>query len=233
MSRASNLYRLQELELELERLADRKGQIDVLLASSQEVSRAAQRLDETQQELVRSRSAMGAIDQEVAAQEGKLAKSEKALYGGSVTDPKQLEELQMESTSLRKYLSTLEDRQLERMIELDESESEYESAKANLELVQAQMAAEHKGLSEERGKILIDMDRIETEQEAAVASIHNADLNDYRAIQAKVGIRALATVKDRSCSACGMAIPASQLQAVRSTSDLARCEQCGRILYEQ
>lgn len=233
MSRTSNIHRLQSLELELQRLADRKEEIDRILESSDEVARAHKKMERSQRELVEARSAMGAAEQEVAAQESKIEKSESSLYGGSVTDPKQLEELQLESASLRKHLQTLEERQLEQMLKLDEAESDYETAKADLERTQAQIALQHAGLAEERQAIIADIERLSTEREAAQANIPAGDLQSYRRIQKRVGPRALATVQDRSCSACGMAIPPSQLQAIRSTSDLARCEQCGRILYEE
>lgn len=233
MSRASNLHRLQELELELRRLADRKGEIDQILASSDEVAMARQNMERTQKNLVEARSTMGAIEQEVAAQEDKIEKSESSLYGGSVSDPKQLEELQMESASLRKHLSTLEERQLEQMLVLDEEEQAYETAKADLERTQAQVALEHAGLGEERENIEAAVERLSAEREAAEGNIPAGDLERFRAIQSRVGPRALATVQHSACSVCGMTIPASQLQAVRSMSDLARCEQCGRILYEE
>lgn len=233
MSRASNLHRLQDLELELQRLEERKKEIDQILASSDEVARAIRKVERTQKQLVEARSAMGAIEQEVASQEAKISKSESSLYGGSVTDPKQLEELQMESASLRKHLAILEDRQLEQMLVLDDAEQEYETAKADLERTEAQVALEHAGLAKERDDVKVAIERLSTEREVAEGSIPPDDLQRYRTIQSRVGPRALATVQDRACSVCGMTIPPSQLQSVRSTSDLARCEHCGRILYQE
>lgn len=233
MSRASNLHRLQELELEIHRLTARSREIEESLAGSDQVARAKKKLDQAQKDLISARSAMGAIEAEVTAQESKIEKSETSLYGGSVTDPKQLEELQMESASLRRHLQTLEERQLEAMIELDEAETRYESAQADLERTEAQIAHEHAGLAQEMEQISAELERIHTEREAAEANVAGEDLSLYRRIQDKVGPRALATLQDGSCGACGMTVPASQLQAVRSTSEIARCGQCGRILYEQ
>ena len=44
-------------------------------------------------------------------------------------------------------------------------------------------------------------------------------------------LKAFALVDEGTCSACGLALPGSEQQKVRSGDELVLCRQCGRILY--
>ncbi|NIM05125.1 MAG: hypothetical protein GTN65_05800, partial [Armatimonadetes bacterium] len=70
---------------------------------------------------------------EVEDQRLKIQKTDEALYGGSVANPKELEDLQMESEALKRYLETLEDRYLEAMLEQDEADESVNKSAASLE----------------------------------------------------------------------------------------------------
>ena len=51
-----------------------------------------------------------------------------------------------------------------------------------------------------------------------------------RLMKSKDGL-AIAPMQDAKCGGCHMKLIASTVVAVQSARDLARCEDCGRILY--
>jgi predicted nucleic acid-binding Zn-ribbon protein len=231
MSRSSSLYALQRIDLRMHEIAARQDEISRILAQSERVGQAQERVDQSQSELVSARSETHAAEQAVEAQRSKIERNQKALYGGSVQNPKELEDLQMESQSLERHLATLEEGLLEWMVHLEDAEGSFESAKSDLELALAETQAEHQGLLDERERLEAEVDRLSTEREAALASVGAPELALYEEIKQNVGPMAVALVDEGACSACGLALPGSEQQKVGGGDELVRCRQCGRILY--
>lgn len=231
MARLSNLYRLQQADEALLEDRARIEEIEEILSGDETVQRAAESLEAAQERLVSARSSAGEADKSVTFQTEKLDKTEKALYGGSVQNPKELEELQMESDSLKRHMVTLEDRLLEAMIQLERAETEYEDAKSDLVEAQAETEARNDDLGKEKGELIAHIERVEAEREAALANVDPESLATYHNVRSKAGRFPVAVVEGGACGVCGLAISASKLQTVRAGDEIARCRQCGRILY--
>lgn len=212
-------------------IESRQEAISAILAESERVSLAQAEVDQAQSELVGTRAETHAAEQEVASQKAKIERNQKSLYGGSIQNPKELEDLQLESQSLQRHLTTLEDGLLEWMLRLEEAEGKYDQAKSELEAALAETETQHKDLLDERQKLGAEVERLTTEREAALASVGADELALYEKIKQNVGPMAMALVDDGVCSACGLALPGSEEQKVRSGDDLILCRQCGRILY--
>ena len=83
----------------------------------------------------------------VNKQKVKIEQSEASLYSGNVTNPKELQDLQNEAAALKRYLVTLEDRQLEAMLEVETAEQSKQAALDKLEGVKARLADQNKNLT--------------------------------------------------------------------------------------
>jgi hypothetical protein len=231
MARLTSLYRLDQVDDSLQAARLRLEEIDRLLAEDQQVEAARQVFEHAQEGYVSARSAAGEAEQGVAAQQDKIEKTDQSLYDGSVTNPKELAELQQEAESLRRFMEALEDRLLEAMVATDEAEQVYEQAKAELERTTDEVAEQNVDLRDERDQLLHSVERIEAERQAALSNVEVSDLKTYEKVRSKVGRNAVAVLDSVGCGVCGMALPASKLQVVRQGDELTRCAQCGRILY--
>ncbi len=231
MSRASSLYRLQELDIELMNSHERVEEIQQILKDNKEVVRLRDVLENIETELKAAQIAHSAARLDVDTQRAKIERTEKTLYGGSVQNPKELHERQQEAESLRRYLVTLEDRLLEAMIKLDETQEERDTADAALTRAVEIQALRHKDLNLEHEKLLAKIERLNAEREAALASVVQGDQELYEVLRKRLGGRAIVLVHEDSCSACGLVLAHSVQQSIRSGSDIIHCGQCGRILY--
>ncbi len=231
MSRVSNIFRLQELDLEISRCHGRIAEIDVLLADDEEVTAARADLESKEEILAEARLANSSADHAVESQRAKIENTEKALYGGSVTNPKELEDLTLESQSLKRYFNTLEDRLLEAMVTLEETEIKHDQASQKLTQLIARKSGENDLLAADRLDLLATIERTETERDAALSNISADDLKTYDKFRKRFDGIALALTRDSSCGVCGVDLARSIEQDIRSGNTLIYCEQCGRILY--
>jgi predicted nucleic acid-binding Zn-ribbon protein len=231
MSQTFKLYRLQQLDSQLDRIHNRLRQIEAALNEDQAVKEAQENLDQASRQLEAQRKSLRKVEELVREQRLKIEQTESTLYSGKVRNPKELQDLQNETAALKRYRSTLEDRQLDVMIAVEEAEAGQQETQLALEKEQAQFEQKSAELTQEQENLKAELARLETEREAAARSIEAADLALYNQLrQQRRGI-AVAKVSDNACSACGSTLSASLLHAARSPSQIVRCDACGRILY--
>jgi len=232
MSRPHSLYRLQEIDIALDRNFARLEEIKSILEDSEEIRKAKLGVANATATLKSNQSVLGSAEHKVEMQRSKIVETEKMLYGGTVTNPKELQDLQMEAESLKRYLSTLEDRLLDEMVVIEQAELDLETAQNILENITAAKAVEHKELKEEQAQLERENERLESSREAALVSVSDDDLRLYEKLRQKQGGYAVALLEsDGSCSMCGLSISASQQQVIRSGTSIEQCSQCKRILF--
>lgn len=231
VSRASALYRLQQVDLAIDRARGRLKAVEAELAEDRAVQQARGAYEEA--ERTRKEAAASALRAEavVEAQRLKIEETDRKLYGGTIHNPKELQELQEDVESLRRHLASLEDQLLEGMGQQEEAEKRADSRLAALELAEADRTGRSAALIDERDRLTAEIERSLIEREAAAAGVNEADVRLYARLRESLGGRAVAELLESSCSACGLTLGSSADQEARSGAQLVRCKQCGRILY--
>jgi uncharacterized protein len=169
---------------------------------------------------------------DIAPVRERLVRDERAVDGGTLSDPKTLRSMIDEIAHLKTRISTLEDEELELM-----------------ETVETAQAVRAKVLSD-RTAIEDEMRALIAKRDAAVADLQ-ADLADRRSVRAallteipgplveayeKVRARSggvgAAALQGRRCTGCGLeANPSDYEKYLAAAADeILRCEECDRIL---
>ena len=231
MSQVRQLVQLQEIDTQLDQAKNRLVEIDAALNDSSAVKKAAAKSEKAAGVLMKARLALKNAELDVQSQQDKIERNQKALYGGGNKSPKELEDLQMESEALARYLSVLEDRQLEAMLGFEETESTSQAADQSLSKTKTKAAAENVDLAAEQEALLAKIAGLEADREEITAPIEADLLSTYEKLrQTRMGV-AVSEIRDGGCSVCGANLSAAQIQAARSPSKIATCDVCGRILY--
>lgn len=231
MSQPFKLFRLQQLDSQLDQAATRLQQIEIGLADDQELKLAKSQTGQVQLALEATRKALRRAEEEVKAQRLKIEQTEATLYGGKVRNPKELQDIQKEVAALKRYLIVLEDRQLEIMFTVEAAEGEYSQAAQHLNQIEQRNLQGNAVLLREKSNLSDEVRNLQDERMAASSGISAEDLALYNQVrQQRRGI-AVARVVEKNCSACGSTLSAALLHATRSPTQLARCDTCGRILY--
>ena len=231
MSASLGLYRLQQVDRQIDRAHTKLDTIRKTLENDNELRESLENFEKTQTEHFHAHHKLKSSSSETETQKIKIEQTESSLYGGNVHNPKELQDLQKEIISLKKYLVTLEERELEAMVAAETTENDLQSARTELEKVQARLGNEHKNLLKEQTSILAELERLTEEREAALAPIDSSLLQTYEALrQQKRGV-AIAEISDGACASCGTTLNAALQQSARSPKQLSTCPSCGRILF--
>jgi len=231
MSASLGLYRLQQVDRQIDHARSQLENIRRTLENDSELQQALKELQTAQANQHHAGNALKNAEAEVESQRIKIEQANSSLYGGRVQNPKELQDLQKDIVSLKKYLVTLEERELEAMIQAEDADNALQAAKTKLEAIQARLGDEHKKLVAEQSVLSIKLEQLAEERGAALAPIEDNLLQIYENLrQQKRGV-AITEVSDNSCASCGATITASVQQNARSQKQLANCPSCGRILY--
>jgi hypothetical protein len=138
-----------------------------------------------------------------------------------------------EITRYEKDVDDLETRELELMEEMDVVRGALKSAQAarahDRTLVEEDLAS----IAQRRERMEAEQREVTAEREALASQVPEAILPLYqRLMKSKAGL-AVAPLQDGKCGGCHMKLIASTVVAVQTDKEIARCEDCGRILYSE
>jgi len=230
MSRSKTLYQLQQFDTEIDQSLKRIQEIDSILSNRKELDNALKVQEKDHIFLGEKKQNQKSAEQNVDTQNVKLTQNQNRLYSGAITNPKELEDLQMESTSLQKYLSVLEERQLEAMLEADQAQDVFSKSSALVDKLIQDKQSEDEILSTEKSGL---ESKIVTLQNARASFLDNTEIPDlsiYERLRKSSGGIAVALMINSSCNACGSNIPSAKEQEARSPKIISFCPACKRIL---
>jgi len=231
MNTGFQLYQLQNIDSEIDRADRRMHEIASALNSNQEVARTQTRLENAQSESEQIRSDFELINHDIQQKKIKKSQSEANLYGGKISNSKELQDLQNEIASLTKNLSSLDDQLIEKLILVEKADEKIIVCENDLRQAKSAFETNKSMLLAEKGNLENAVRNLNTKRDSLVTQIDPAALRTYESLRkAKNGL-AIAHLQDDSCSACGSSLTASQCQQARSSSQLFLCPSCGRIVY--
>ncbi|HQV93528.1 MAG TPA: C4-type zinc ribbon domain-containing protein [Anaerolineales bacterium] len=231
MSAALGLYRLQQVDSQMDQIHGRLKAIQETLQNDGELRAAMEAFSVSENEFKTAERAFKSTGADVEKQRIKIEQAESSLYGGKVSNPKELQDLQLDVASLKKHLVTLENIELEAMGALENAEQATQTAKSQLERVQADKSIQYNDLTKEGNALQKEIERLDSERKAVISGIPQPSVLTYDSLRKQKRGVAIATVSDSACAACGTTLTASQQQSARSTSQLFTCPTCGRILF--
>jgi predicted nucleic acid-binding Zn-ribbon protein len=231
MSAALGLYRLQLVDSRMDEIRTRLEEIRRAIENDEELRAAKEQKSERESVHKSTLQKLKLAESEVDKQKVKIEQTEASLYSGNIKNPKELQDLQNESASLKRYLETLEERLLEAMLAEEEAEQESQAASREIEKIQARLANQNIALTGEQTELEKELQRLDSERQATLSPLDVNLLQTYGELRELRRGLAVVEVSEGACAACGTTLTPSQRQSARSTSQIYNCPTCGRILF--
>ncbi len=229
MSATFHLYRLQQVDSQIDKVQRRLDEIQRILEDSTELKRAKAYLADCEKAHQATEKALRQAESEVKQQHVKIEQTEATLYGGTVKNPKEIQDLQNKSESLKRYLNNLQDVQLEAMLAHEEENEILQAAQNALDKIKAKLTQQNSELGGEQSTLNQEKERLLKEREVAFPAVPAEMLTKYAQLRKQKNGIAIASIFDGSCSACGGVLTQAQQQQARAV--LIYCPSCKRIIY--
>jgi hypothetical protein len=231
MSRTQQLYELQRVEIEAEAVSRRLKEIAARLGESSELKRARQDVVEAGGQLAKCRVHTQDLDLEVRGLDQRIAANEQRLYSGQLHNPKDLTNLQDETTAHKRWHQKKEDELLAAMLAGEDAEAVLCRAQANLARVEEVWQAAQAELLAQQAGLQAHLQQLGEQRATHVAAIPAGELAIYQNLRQRKAGRAVAAVKNGICEGCRMAPPTHQVHQAGVGKELVFCNNCGRILH--
>lgn len=170
------------------------------------------------------------LEAEVQMIADKISHESNRLYGGDIANPKELANIQAELDGLRRRKNHLEDQDLEIMERREAAEKELAVLSETLGDLERQVSEATGARDAASVEISKDLSANSTEREQILPEIPEELRDLYDDLRAKKNGVAAAALDGKVCRGCGVSLSPMALDAIRRSEDVARCENCRRIL---
>lgn len=225
------LYQLQQIDSKIDRAQSRINVIVYELAENESIKKAENNFESSEKDYIQRKNDFENLNTEIQAKKNKKEQSESSMYGGSVTNPKELQDLQQEINSLSGIIRKMEDDLLEKLIALEDSEQKLKTARDNLKSARSNFATQESLYTGEKRKLLKEIENQQSQRETLLGGIDRTVLKMYESLRKSKNGTAVSLIDDEACSACGTSLTPSQKQKARSANAVFTCPSCGRIIY--
>ncbi len=225
------LYVLQELDWDLAAFEKELSEVRAKLADDSAVTAAAKQAETLTAQLDLLGSTRRKTDRNVQELEEKLKIAEAKLYGGSVTNTRELAAYEEERKIVQTNLGGEQDKLLELMVQIEDLQSTRDAAEAELERLQAERGEEYADLTKREEELGGSIDELRTERKKTIPEFPASALSVYESLLKARGGHAVAKVERGLCQACRISLSIVQLNKARTSSGIVQCSSCRRILY--
>lgn len=225
------LRQLQDIDSRIDAAQVTLAQLGAQLAETGPVAARTAETERARQELRRLEGQQRDLELQAEERRSKIAADEGKLYGGRVTNPKELGNLADEVAQDRRQLSVIEDKLLALFDQIDATASRVRELERTLgEETRSWNARQEQAQTRlretESGVTALAQQRV-----SAAATIGPPDRSTYDTLRRQKGGVAVAQVQQRTCQACRVALTPAQEQRARIGAELVTCTSCGRILF--
>ncbi len=230
MNQAQALLQLQTVDLAINEHRSQLADVQARIGDRSAPEAAAAALQQAKARLAPWQRQASDLELQIKGLSSRLAEAEQRLYGGSVRNPKELQDLQEETASLKRRRANLEDQLLDVMVEIEASQAACEEAARRLDQTQAEWEASQAEYRRQREVLEHILAGLQEQRAAASQGVEAESLATYRRLLPGKRGYVVAPLIDNLCKACGSTQTSTIVQQVKLGRGLVYCVNCGRIL---
>jgi predicted nucleic acid-binding Zn-ribbon protein len=224
------LYRLQTIDQALSLASERLREIEARLAGDEDLQAQQRVVSSLSTQVSQSRTRLRDLELDNQGLSVKISGVQERLYGGRVTNPRELSSLQSELAYLQRRQKQLEDRILAAMIQLDERQEELGDEQRRLDEATARWDAVQLSLRGEQAEHEAQAKQLTAQRSTVRRSLQSEELSIYDDLRRRRKGLAVVLLQGQACGGCGVRLPTKMAQQVRQAESPQFCPSCGRIL---
>ncbi len=171
------------------------------------------------------------LEVEISSAEEKIAKYR--TQQSQVRKNDEYQALTHEIDTTQAAISGLEEQEIAVMLTIDEAKKRFATAEGELKRNITGHEARIRTLREHEAQLMAEVTAARTASGAARPAVPPAYLKIYDRVAVKPGHPVCVTVNGGRCGGCHLKVPTHIEVMARNGSEIATCDQCGRILYWQ
>ena len=225
------LYELQLVDTDIDVREKSLAEVRLQLSDDSELVAASRRISELGKRLEEEAAARRPVEIRIRDVEDKLKVIDARLYGGSITNQRELEAQHEERNFLQEQRAGEEDSLLELMVASEETQNKLDALKkAATEKETARKQAQPE-LTTSEETLSRELKELGAERTEVAAEIDPSYLAMYDALRKRRGGQAVARVERGMCQGCRLSLPVTEVLRAKASTGLVYCNSCRRILF--
>lgn len=220
---------ISRLERELGSLAEKRT-LDEKLS---ELGRLGKIASDTVHLLNKEKTEQKAAEDTVGAETEKIEREEGKLYGGKISNPKELKGIENEIKSLKARRDDDETKLLEKIEITDELSTRQAEVNKQVQAVRAEADLAQADYEQAAGKIEAEIRQLNDSREEALKTVSPDELKLYDKLRHEKKGLAVAELDGSTCGGCHMELPAQEFSRIVAEEQVWRCPHCRRILVRR
>jgi predicted nucleic acid-binding Zn-ribbon protein len=229
MSLAGQLYRLQHIDLELQKKQQELKEVENQLSDDKALVATESKQASQSEQLGDARRKQKNSEWELEDLQEKVKQINSKLYSGTTKDAKELVNLEKEVKSLKIQIKTKEDALLGLMSQVEELEAKVKTTAEELEHLKREWQQRQETFRLKKSELEIALAQLRRDRDELVQQSDREALNTYERLRLTRG-EAVVKVEKGRCLGCHVTVPTSQWQKIK-TGALIQCNNCNRIFY--
>ncbi len=224
------LWELQDIDLRLDALAEELERVLQSLHEPPELSALEQEIRRLQEELRILERKTRDAELELQSLVETRQNLEHRLYGGYISNPREVEAAEHKIQELQRRSDALEEHVLDLLANGEELQARLNEFGQRLQTLRARWEEESKVLSARQKEIQAQRKALNERRSRLVQQLPGDVLLTYERLRTRKHGIAVARLEQRICQVCGVEVPISVERQVRYGQGLVFCPTCGRIL---
>lgn len=229
MSLAGQLYKLQQLDLELQKKQQELNEVENQLSDNKALVVAKSKVASQKEQLEDAKRKQKSSEWELEDLQEKVRQIESKLYSDTTKDPKELVNLEKEVKGLKSQIRTKEDALLGLMSQVEEIEAKVKTTAEEVERLKREWEQRQETFGPRKSEIETVLAKLRGDRDGLAQQIDSEAFNIYERIRLTRG-QAVVKVERGRCLGCHITVSTSQWQKAKA-GDLIQCNNCSRILY--
>ncbi|HET8760254.1 MAG TPA: C4-type zinc ribbon domain-containing protein [Nitrospiria bacterium] len=224
------LIRLQELDSQIDALAEQRRQAPAL------VEAAAKPVQEAEAELVKTKAAFDVLTRDRRDKEQELKEREDRIEklkgrSGDIKSNKEYQAHLFEIELAQQEKGTVEERLLEMMDRIEAMQATVKSQEAAVAVCKREFDKERARLEGEQRAAQAEADRLVADAKSLAEQLAPANRQAYERLKTTRKGLAVVAVKNGACQGCRLALPPQLIADLRKNEKLLTCTYCHRMLF--
>ncbi len=153
------------------------------------------------------------------------------LYQGTITNVKELSNIEKEIEALGRQISDLDGRILELMEQAESAQAELTEAEAEAKIAEGHWTNTVAAFRSRYEELTLELTDLTRQRVSAAAGIGDQVLlKRYDDTRAKAGGVGIGRLDGNACGGCHMTLPSTLVKAVKESVQVQTCDNCGRLM---
>jgi hypothetical protein len=226
------LLELQKIDIDIDEEEKKKRNLPLMIEGiNKEIQGLKDSLKNKNENYKNLQIKLKRIELDLTEKSNKISKHQEDLYGGKITDIKELKQIQKVIAHYKKDKDSIEEKILDLMEEMEDINKSINNFSENLEEKEKQFKKRKEEIDSAMLVIENNINSLNINRKGILSKLTDARLlKEYERLRKEKGGKAIIKVDGSVCPGCYLDLPSDAIYQLKKNRKMIICPNCSRIL---